>query len=101
LLSKERFDDDDDDDDELEETPYSHGYDNLTKNDGIKKFRFVVPFNHSPTSAFIASMSTKKKMINNSSSSTIRFYSNPQTMFTSLKSYPNQSTSRSTLMTAV
>jgi hypothetical protein len=99
LLSKERFDDDDDD--ELEETPYSHGYDNLTTNDGMKKFPFVVPFNHSPTSAFIASMSTKKKMINNSSSSTIRFYSNPQTMFTSLKSYPNQSTSRSTLMTAV
>ena len=52
-----------------EETPYAQGYDNLTKNDGIGKFRFVVPFNHSPTSAFISSK-TPIKPIN--SLSTIR-----------------------------
>ncbi|CAF0775740.1 unnamed protein product [Rotaria sp. Silwood1] len=62
---------------EEEETPYAQGYDNLAKNDGIGKFRFVVPFNHSPTSAFISSKSTIKPINSpvSSSSSTMSSYS--------------------------
>lgn len=106
LISKTNTDRDGDD--EEEETPYAQGYDNLTKNDGIGKFRFVVPFNHSPTSAFTAS-TPSKKLINSptsSSSSTISSFSTQRPIFTSLSKnnsnlHTNNSTSRSTLMTAV
>lgn len=89
-----------------DETPYAQGYDNLSKNDGIGKFRFVVPFNHSPTSAFVSS-NASKKIINSSassSSSTVSSYST-QRANAGLKSNSTlntaSSTGRSTLMTAV
>jgi hypothetical protein len=92
---------------EEEETPYSQGYDNLTKNDGIGKFRFVVPFNHSPTSAFISSKSTIKPIHSptSSSSSTISSFStirqplSPSNNTSNLTN--NNPNIRSTLMTAV
>jgi hypothetical protein len=86
-----------------EETPYSQGYDNLAKNDGIGKFRFVIPFNHSPTSAFISS-----KPINSptsSFSSTISSFSNIRQPSLSSNNNSNlnnnNSNTRSKLMTAV
>lgn len=96
-----------DEEEEEEETPYAQGYDNLAKNDGIGKFRFVVPFNHSPTSAFISSKSGMKPINSpvSSSSSTISSYSTVRQ--TSLSSNNNSnlnnnnSNIRSTLMTAV
>jgi hypothetical protein len=90
---------------EEEETPYAQGYDNLAKNDGIGKFRFVIPFNHSPRSAF-----TTIKPINSpssSSSSTISSNSTmPQTSSSSNYSNTNNnnnnnSNNRTRLMTAV
>jgi hypothetical protein len=86
---------------EEEETPYSQGYDNLTKNDGIGKFRFVIPFNHSPTSAFTTSNATIKPINSptSSSSSTISSYSTVRPTPTSNNN--NNSNTRSTLMTAV
>ncbi|CAF0960703.1 unnamed protein product [Rotaria sordida] len=92
---------------EEEETPYAQGYDNLAKNDGIGKFRFVVPFNHSPTSAFISSKSTIKPINSpvSSSSSTMSSYSTVrQASLSSNKNSTinnNNSNIRSTLMTAV
>jgi len=109
VLTKPLNNRDDDDDDDDEETPYSQGYDNLTKNDGIGKFRFVVPFNHSPTSAFTAS-TPSKKLINSptsSSSSTISSFSTANRSNLMSLSKTNStlntksSTNRSTLMTAV
>jgi hypothetical protein len=84
--------------DEDEETTY----DNLSKSDGIGKFRFVIPFNHSPRSAF-----TTIKSINSptsSSSSTISSNSTmPQTSSSSNYSNTNNNNSnnRTRLMTAV
>jgi hypothetical protein len=87
--------------DEDEETTY----DNLSKSDGIGKFRFVIPFNHSPRSAF-----TTIKPINSpssSSSSTISSNSTmPQTSSSSNYSNTNNnnnnnSNNRTRLMTAV
>ncbi|CAF1289931.1 unnamed protein product [Adineta steineri] len=80
---------------EEEETLYDQGYDNLPKNDGIGKFRFVVPFNHSPTSAFISS----KPTINSTGSTitTIRHISTNNNLNLS----NNNTNTRSTLMTAV
>ncbi|CAF2470933.1 unnamed protein product [Rotaria sp. Silwood2] len=94
-------------DEEEEETPYAQGYDNLAKNDGIGKFRFVVPFNHSPTSAFISSKSTIKPINSpvSSSSSTMSSYSTiRQASLSSNKNSNmnnNNSNIRSTLMTAI
>jgi hypothetical protein len=87
---------DDDDEEEEAEGIYSQGYDNLAKNDGIGKFRFVIPFNHSPTSAFISSNSTIKPI--SSSFSTIRQTSSNNN---SNLNNNNNSNTRSTLMTAV
>lgn len=88
---------------EEEETPYSQGYDNLAKNDGIGKFRFVIPFNHSPTSAFISSKPinspTSSFSSTKSSFSTIRQSLSSNTNNSNLNN--NNSTTRSTLMTAV
>jgi hypothetical protein len=85
--------------DEEEETTY----DNLSKSDGIGQFRFLIPFNHSPRSAF-----TTIKPINsptNSSSSTISSNSTmPQTSSSSNYSNTNNnnnSNNRTRLMTAV
>ncbi|CAF4544364.1 unnamed protein product, partial [Rotaria magnacalcarata] len=44
VQSNKQNDDNDGEEEEEEETPYAQGYDNLTKNDGIGKFRFVIPF---------------------------------------------------------
>ena len=79
-------------------------YDNLSKSDGIGKFRFVIPFNHSSRSAF-----TTIKPINSptgSSSSTISSNSTlPQTSSSSSNysntNNNNNSNSRTRLMTAV
>jgi hypothetical protein len=82
-------------------------YDNVSKSDGIGKFRFVIPFNHSPRSAF-----TTIKPINSpssSSSSTISSNSTmPQTSSSSDHSNTNtnnnnnnNSNNRTRLMTAV
>ncbi|UJR34026.1 hypothetical protein I4U23_021440 [Adineta vaga] len=81
--------------DDDEETPYSQGYDNLTKNEGIGKFRFVIPFNHSPSSAFISSRPTIKST--SSSFTTIR----PTSSNINANLNNNNSNIRSTLMTAV
>jgi hypothetical protein len=94
---------------EEEETPYSQGYDNLTKNDGIGKFRFVIPFNHSPTSAFISSKSTIQPINSPTSSlsstmssfSTIRQPSSSSSSNKNSNLNNNNSNTRSTLMTAV
>jgi hypothetical protein len=92
---------------EEEETPYSQGYDNLTKNDGIGKFRFVVPFNHSPTSAFISSKPMIKPINSptSSSSSTISSFSTIRQPLSPSNNTPNLTNNnpniRSTLMTAV
>jgi hypothetical protein len=64
-------------------------YDNLSKQDGIGKFRFVIPFNHSPRSAF-----TTIKPLNSPLSSS--YSTMPQTSSSS-----NNSTNRPKLMTAV
>jgi hypothetical protein len=77
-------------------------YDNVSKSDGIGKFRFVIPFNHSPRSAF-----TTIKPINSpssSSSSTISSNSTlPQTSSSSNHSSNtnNNNNNRTRLMTAV
>ena len=95
---------------EEEATTYAQGYDNLSKNDGIGKFRFVVPFNHSPTSAFIASNSSKKFFNSppSSSSSAISSYSTQRANLATSGVKANNSnlkantpSGRSTLMTAV
>ena len=92
--------------DEEEETPYAQGYDNLVKNDGIGKFRFVIPFNHSPSSAFTLSSKSTVKSIHSpidSSSSTLSSYSTVRntSMNNSNLSNNTNSNPRSTLMTAV
>ncbi len=94
--------------DKQEETPYSQGYDNLTKNDGIGKFRFVIPFNHSPTSAFMSSKSTIKPINSPTSSlsSTLSSYSTirqplPSSSNNNANLHNNNSNTRPTLMTAV
>ncbi len=94
--SNKQEEEDDDDEEEKAEIIYSQGYDNLAKNDGIGKFRFVIPFNHSPTSAFISSNSTIKPI--SSSFSTIRQTSSNNN---SNLNNNNNSNTRSTLMTAV
>jgi hypothetical protein len=94
---------------EAEETPYAQGYDNLSKNDGIGKFRFVIPFNHSPTSAFISSKSTIQPINSPTSSlsstmssfSTIRQPSSSSSSNKNSNLNNNNSNTRSTLMTAV
>ncbi|CAF1151519.1 unnamed protein product [Adineta ricciae] len=83
-------------DDGDEETPYAQGYDNLTKSEGIGKFRFVIPFNHSPTSAFISSKPTPKSI--SSSFMTMR---PPSSIRNANINNNNNSSTRSTLMTAV
>jgi hypothetical protein len=98
---------DEKEEEEEEETPYSQGYDNLTKNDGIGKFRFVVPFNHSPTSAFTSSKPTIKPINSptSSTSSTMSSFSTVRQSLSPSKNNPNlnnnNSNTRSTLMTAV
>jgi hypothetical protein len=92
---------------EEEETPYAQGYDNLSKNDGIGKFRFVIPFNHSPTSAFVSSNSTIKPINSptSSSSSTLSAFSairqTPSLSTNNTNLNNNNSNIRSKLMTAV
>lgn len=89
------------DEEEEEETPYSQGYDNLAKNDGIGKFRFVVPFNHSSTSAFIQSNSNLKPI---NSPTTSSASSSSSSSFSTIRPTTNStrnSNLRSTLMTAV
>jgi hypothetical protein len=92
---------------EAEETPYAQGYDNLAKNDGIGKFRFVIPFNHSPTSAFVSSNSTIKPINSptSSSSSTLSAFSairqTPSLSTNNPNLNNNNSNIRSKLMTAV
>ncbi|UJR13345.1 hypothetical protein I4U23_000363 [Adineta vaga] len=78
-------------------------YDNLSKSDGIGKFRFVIPFNHSSRSAFTTIKSTNSP---SSSSSTSTISSNsilPQTSSStsSHNSNTNNNNNRTRLMTAV
>ncbi|CAF3750323.1 unnamed protein product [Rotaria socialis] len=110
VVQSNKKNDDDDEDEEEEETPYAHGYDNLAKNDGIGKFRFVIPFNHSPTSAFTTSKSTMKPINSpvSSTSSTISSYSTVRQASSSSNNNSNLNNNnnsndniRSTLMTAV
>lgn len=86
-----------DDDDEQMAT-----YDNLSKSDGMGQFRFVIPFNHSPRSAFTTIKPTNSPT---DSSSTISSNSTlPQTSSSSNYSNTNNnnnSNHRRRLMTAV
>ncbi|CAF0987740.1 unnamed protein product [Adineta steineri] len=80
-------------------------YDNVSKTDGIGKFRFVIPFNHSSSSAF----TTIKSINSPSSSSSSTLSSNsilPQTSSSSSSNNSNTNTNnnnnnRPRLMTAV
>ena len=85
----------DDDDDQIPT------YDNLSQSDGMGKFRFVIPFNHSPRSAFTTIKPTNSPT---DSSSTISSNSTlPQTSSSSNYSNTNNNNSnqRPRLMTAV
>lgn len=106
-FSSNKYSNQEEEDVDEEETPYAQGYDNLTKNDGIGKFRFVIPFNHSPTSAFTSSKSTIKPINSpvSSSSSTVSSYSTVRQTSSSSNNNSNMNNNnsnvRSTLMTAV
>jgi hypothetical protein len=80
-------------------------YDNVSKSDGIGKFRFVIPFNHSPRSAFTSIKPINSPSSSSSSSSTISSNSTiPQTSSSSNYSNTNNnnnSNNRTRLMTAV